>query len=454
MVVLGLGLLISACGGGAQGTGHVTTNLTDAPTDEYSKVLVTISEVEAHISGDVDIEDDEDDGDDDDGDDDDGGEVDGEDGWVELADDTREYDLLALQGDATEVMGDEGLPAGKYTQIRLIVDSAKTVDTNGYHDVRRVAGRHGAGGRRDRDYRHLSDQQLLSGHPARSEGRQLPGHRRHPHAHEGQSGGQRAERGVGPAADLRLGPDPGDGRLGGGGMLIVAVLFIRRVGWHVKLRRATARKIMQLGVPMGVNQALSVAGFAVFTALLARMGEAELAAHRIAIKIISVSFLPGYGISEATSILTGQYAGVGRVDAARRAFRSAVVLGGVLMGACGLVFLTWPTTLVRVFNTHPEVVRIGARLMWVAAVFQVFDAVAMVATGALNGSGDTVFTMWMSMVSKWLVLVPSAYLFGYVFEWGATGAWMGLTVEILVYAVVALARFSGNRWGRKTVVGN
>jgi MATE family multidrug resistance protein len=237
----------------------------------------------------------------------------------------------------------------------------------------------------------------------------------------------------------------------GGGMLLVLVLFVRQVGWSPRVEWSVGRSILRLGVPMGLNQALGVAGFAGFTAMLARMGEAELAAHQVAIKIISVSFLPGYGISQATSILTGQYVGSGSPASARRAFRTAVLLGVGLMGLCGIVFFVWPVGLLRIFTQDPDVIAVGARLLWVAALFQVFDAVAMVATGGLNGTGDTAFTMWTNVVSKWVVLLPCAYLFGFVFPWGAAGAWMGLTVEVLFVAVVVLWRFSGSRWEDKAV---
>ena len=236
------------------------------------------------------------------------------------------------------------------------------------------------------------------------------------------------------------------------GMVVVASWFVGKLGFEPSLDLDVARKIVRLGLPMGVQQALGVAGFTVFTALLARMGEAQLAAHQVAIKIISISFLPGYGISEATSILTGQYVGAGKVPAARRSFRSAMAVGVALMGLCGVVFFAMPELLIRVFNQHPAVVEVGADLLWVAAIFQVFDAVAMVATGALNGTGDTTFTMWANVTCSWLVLVPCAYLFGYVLGWGAVGAWLGLTAEILAVAVVNLTRFSGQKWHTKTVV--
>ncbi len=230
------------------------------------------------------------------------------------------------------------------------------------------------------------------------------------------------------------------------GMLIAVVLFVGRAGVVRKPQWKLAKKLLRLGLPMGVRAALGVGAFAAFTALLARMGAEQLAAHQIALKIISISFLPGYGLSETATILTGQYVGARRFEAAHRAFRSALIVAVGVMGSCAVVFFAFGGELVRVFNTDPEVVRVGTRLLVVAAFFQVFDAVAMVATGALNGTGDTKFTMWIGVACSWFVLVPASYFFGVALHGGAVGAWLGMTCEIVVVAAIMLVRFTRSRW--------
>jgi putative MATE family efflux protein len=258
-----------------------------------------------------------------------------------------------------------------------------------------------------------------------------------------------------------LGPFP---RLGVAGAALATVLAwvlgaawvllstLRRHGFRLKGGGGLLRRIVGLGLPIGIQRVLGVGGFAVFTAMLARMGEAELAAHQIALRILSMSFLPGYGISEAACLLTGQYTGAGDHLAVRRSLRSALQLAVGIMGGFGLVFWLTPELLVTCFTRDPRVVTLGCELLWVAAVFQVFDAVAMVTAGALNGTGDTRFTMMLGILSTWLVLVPAAWLCGVVAGLGATGAWIGLTVEILAYAVVASLRFHRGGWQGKAVV--
>jgi MATE family multidrug resistance protein len=181
------------------------------------------------------------------------------------------------------------------------------------------------------------------------------------------------------------------------------------------------------------------------------MGEDELAANQIAFKILSLSFLPGYGISEAATVLTGQYVGAGDSRNVHRAFRSSLTLSVGFMGVLGVLFWVLPEPFIRVFNEDQAIVAAGAQLLAIAAVFQVFDAVAMTASGALNGAGDTRFTMFASIFSTWCVLVPFSYFFAVVLQMGLPGAWMGMTVEIISLAVILTYRFKTEGWRAQQV---
>lgn len=213
-----------------------------------------------------------------------------------------------------------------------------------------------------------------------------------------------------------------------------------------RLVRELVSEVWRLGSPMGVRQLLGVGAWVVLISVLARVGAVELAAHVMVIRIVSVSFLPGYAISEATSVLVGQSVGAGEPEEARRASRYGLGLGVALMAACAVVFVVVPGPLVAVFGVAPEVEALGRTLLLVAAGFQVFDAVAMVGQGALNGAGDTRFTMRTSVASAWLIQLPVSVTLALPLGLGAVGAWMGLTVEITVLALVTGLRLRGTAW--------
>lgn len=224
-------------------------------------------------------------------------------------------------------------------------------------------------------------------------------------------------------------------------LLVALGVFARRKGWSPSVSLPLAREILRLGLPMGVHHTLSFSGFAVFTSMIAQMGEDALAAHQVALRIVSVSFLPGYGISEAACVLVGQYVGAREPHNARKAYKTALGLSLGLMGAAGLVFFAAPAWLVGLFQDDPAVLEIGVKLLGMAALFQLFDAVAMTSTGALNGAGETRFTMAASILVAWLVMVPSGWFFGVHLGFGPSGAWAGILLEVASLAAVMSWRF-------------
>ena len=214
--------------------------------------------------------------------------------------------------------------------------------------------------------------------------------------------------------------------------------------------RLALSEIWRLGSPLAIWYGLDVLAFALFVSLLARAGEAELAAHVVVLRIISVSFLPGHAVGEAGGVLVGQSVGAGRPELARQAWRSAARLGVAVMSVFGFVFILVPETLLWPFDLEPQVTQVAVGLMVVGAFFQVFDAVAMTGLGALKGAGDTRFTMWTGVLNSWLVKLPVGAYLALGAGLGAVGAWLGLTLDIIVLAVLATWRIESGGWLKAT----
>ncbi|MCP4807427.1 MAG: MATE family efflux transporter [Proteobacteria bacterium] len=218
-------------------------------------------------------------------------------------------------------------------------------------------------------------------------------------------------------------------------------------GAFVRPNRLELAEIWRLGSPLAVWFFLDVLAFGLFVSLLARAGEAELAAHVVVIRIMSVSFLPGHAVGEAGGVLVGQALGARRPELARQAWRSAARLAVGVMAVCAFVFILVPEWLLWPFGLDEEVIAVAMGLMVIGAFFQVFDGLAMTALGALKGAGDTRFTMFTGVLSSWLVKLPlGAWLAIGTMGLGAGGAWLGLTADIIVLAVLATWRIESGGW--------
>ncbi len=137
----------------------------------------------------------------------------------------------------------------------------------------------------------------------------------------------------------------------------------------------------------------------------------------------------------------------GDIGAGRGTVSTAIALGAVFMSASGLVFLTLPGSIVRLYTRDPAVDELGSALLMIAAVFQLFDGTQGVAIGALRGAGDTRTAMLTHLVCDWCIGLPVAWYFCFERGWGAAGLWIGLSLAmILAGALLAAA------WARKVRV--
>jgi MATE family multidrug resistance protein len=184
-------------------------------------------------------------------------------------------------------------------------------------------------------------------------------------------------------------------------------------------------QLLRLGLPAAAQILLEIGAFAVAAALCGRLGPVPLSGHEVA-------FMVPLGVSSAAAVRVGQELGRGDLAAARRAGWSAILLGVGFMTCSGLLFVTAGKLLARGFTSDPDVIRIGATLLLVAAVFQMFDGLQVVTTGALRGSGDTHTAMLANLLAYWFIGLPLGYLLGFKLHWGAVGVWIGLCLGLML----------------------
>lgn len=210
--------------------------------------------------------------------------------------------------------------------------------------------------------------------------------------------------------------------------------------------RTAARDVAELGVPTGLQFMAEMIAFTAFTAVLGGIGSHEIAAHQIALNVIRVSFLPGVAVSEATSVMVGTALGRRSLEDADRATRSGLRLAIAFMSAWGVIFALAGGLIASFFATDPEVVTIARRLFFVAAVFQVLDAVNIVLRGALRGAKDVRVAAIIGIGSIWLFVPTAAYVLGKLLGMGALGGWLGFVGETTVSAALFYLRWTRGGW--------
>ncbi len=210
--------------------------------------------------------------------------------------------------------------------------------------------------------------------------------------------------------------------------------------------RRELAQVFRVGLPMGLGDFIEISAFSVFFAFISRIGTDALAANQIALQYLSLSFTVGIAYSMATSSLVAQKLGADEPRQAEGVGYRGLLLGMAVMGAIGLSYLIAPEALMRIFSSDPEVVAAGVLILRLVAFYQVFDAAALVLSGALNGAGDTAFTMIARAVMAWGMFIPLVAWIVLERQGNVRDAWIAALLYLGGLAVIYLLRFRSGRW--------
>jgi MATE family multidrug resistance protein len=202
---------------------------------------------------------------------------------------------------------------------------------------------------------------------------------------------------------------------------------------------ARLRRLFWLGFPAAGQMVFEVGVFSAATAIVARVSAEALAAHQIVLNLASLTFMIPLGVASAAAVRVGQAIGRRDPPGATSAGWTAIAIGVGFMGSAALVFFTVPRALIRLFTHDAAVLELGVALLFVAAVFQLFDGVQGVITGALRGLANTRTAMLWNLVGHWAIGLPLGYLMCFRWGLGVVGLWWGLSTGLIICAVALMS---------------
>jgi multidrug resistance protein, MATE family len=209
------------------------------------------------------------------------------------------------------------------------------------------------------------------------------------------------------------------------------------------------RMLLVLGFPAAMQIMLEVGAFGAAAVLAGRLSPAALAAHQISINCAALTYMVPLGVSSAAAVAVGQSIGRREFSRAGREGYMAIGLGCAFMSCSGLLFWLSPSPILRVYTPDVEVLTIGRNLLAIAAVFQLFDGIQAVTTGALRGLGNTRTPMMINLAGYYLLGLPLGYFLCFNRGDGIYGLWIGLSLALIAIAIYLL--YSWRRESRRLV---
>ncbi|MEO8370151.1 MAG: MATE family efflux transporter [Candidatus Solibacter sp.] len=225
-------------------------------------------------------------------------------------------------------------------------------------------------------------------------------------------------------------------------LLIAVVMHERRAVVRVPIdwrpQAALIRRLTELGFPSAMQILAEGAVFGIVSVMAARFDEVSLAAHSIAVNVVSITYMVPLGISSAAAVRVGQAAGRKSAHGIAVSGWTALALAVGFMGSAGLALAFMPHWIARLYTPDLGVIAASAGLLRIAALFEIFDGFQVVATGALRGLGDTRTAAYAHLAGYWGLGLPVAYLLCFRLGWGVTGIWTGLTSALIAIGMVLL----------------
>ncbi len=251
------------------------------------------------------------------------------------------------------------------------------------------------------------------------------------------------------------------------GFVLSMVLFLApasraKFRSHLTWRRMRLVRQFSLGLPMGLAIAADLLGFALFQLMLVRVGSVAGAATQIVTMLTSLAYMPGVGIALAGTTLVGQSMGQKRTDWAATIGSAVIFLVVCYMGGVGVLLALGTPVIAHLFINPADpdaaaVLALCGQLMWIAAAYQVFDALNLGSGFCLRGAGDARVPAVLVALLVWGVWVPLTHILtfapgaGYVhflpqFGYGPVGGWWAALIYVVCLGTVLNWRWRSGAW--------
>ena len=182
----------------------------------------------------------------------------------------------------------------------------------------------------------------------------------------------------------------------------------------VKLDKAVALRIIGIGIPSGITQAIMSMSMMIVQSLTNSMGEMVIAANVIIMRVDGFAMMPNFSFGQAMSVYTGQNVGAGKYDRVQKGVRQGSLIAQTFAIVIVVVLLFLNKYLFGIFTTTEALIDLAGEMMRIMAVGYICVSVTQVLGGVMRGCGNTVTPMWISILTTVALRIPIAYGLAYM----------------------------------------
>ncbi len=212
------------------------------------------------------------------------------------------------------------------------------------------------------------------------------------------------------------------------------------------------KRMFKIGFPASIEQSTRALGITVMTFLAATFGTITLAAYGIGSRILSFVIIPALGLSMATSTLVGQNIGAGKTERAEKITKLSALAGFIILTIVGVIMFLFAKQISAIFIPGEiKTIQSSALFIKIMALTFGFIGIQMSLNGLFRGSGNTMTSMILSIISLWILRFPLAYILSKHTALAEIGIWAAFPAANIIVAVIAIIWFMKGTWKQKQI---
>jgi putative MATE family efflux protein len=224
------------------------------------------------------------------------------------------------------------------------------------------------------------------------------------------------------------------------------------IDWsHLKLRSRILLRLLRVSIPAAFQFTIAMSSYLFLMRVISVYGSDAVAGFTIAIRIFAFTFLPAWGLANATATLVGQNLGAGQPERAEQSVWIAARYNAAILICVAIVFISFPQGFVSIFTDDASIVQYAIGCLRICSYGYGFYAVGMIVTQAFNGAGDTDTPTLINLVSFWILQIPLAYGLAQIAGLGPEGVYWAIAICDSLLASFAVIAFRRGRWKLRQV---
>ncbi len=206
-------------------------------------------------------------------------------------------------------------------------------------------------------------------------------------------------------------------------------------GWQPQF--AAWRRMLAIGLPAGIEFAIMTLYLLIVYVIARPFGAAAQAGFGIGGRIIQAGFMPVVALGFAVAPVAGQNFGARNAERVKRTFQDAALMSTGVMVLFTIICQVAPEAMVRIFSKDPVVVAVGEEYLRIISYNYVASGLIFVAASMFQAMGNTVPSLFTSVLRIVLVAIPAVLLSriaGFQLNWvwylSAAAVWVQLMLSL------------------------